>query len=446
MRSWFFSCVFFTTQLAANLTVVSYAPIVEKVAPAVVNIYTTRVVEKTTGLFSGFFGEVFGPQQRVRGIQRSLGSGVIVRSNGTIITNAHVVKNAGSIMVVFEDGTEQEADLVVSDERFDLAALKLKLSTKKLYPYLEIAPVDTLRVGDGVLAVGNPRGLNHTVTAGIVSALGRTEVRPNDFRNLIQADLSLAQGSSGGALITLEGKLAGINTAILADGIAAPAGFAIPAELIVHILRAVDHDGKITYPFDGISGQPVTTEMQKAMGLPTRMGALVKAVYKGSPAEKAGIRRGDILMHIDGHALKTPASHQFCLFRNHARATLAYGYIRDNKTYTTKVTLTSAPESSQKPYTITDDPLLEGATVEELSPALNFSQDRDIMVQGVAIIAIAPHSHAHRVGFRVHDVLLTINGKSVTGISQLKKSLAQKVTDLRIQRGENMIRLAAGGE
>ncbi len=428
--------------VAANVTVVSYAPIVEKAAPAVVNIYTTRVVERTGSLFPGLFGEMFGPRHRVKGIQRALGSGVIVRANGTIITNAHVVRDAGSIMIVFEDGSEEEAELVVADDRLDLAALKLKAKKDSPYPYLEIAVLDDLRAGDGVLAVGNPRGLNHTVTAGIISALGRTEVKPNDFRNLIQADLSLAQGSSGGALITIDGKLAGINTAILADGIAAPMGFAIPGELISHILRAVDNGGKLIYPFDGISGQTITGSIQRAMNLTKRTGVLVKAVVANSPADKAGIKRGDILTRINDVQMKTPASHQFFLIKQKPQATFLYMYVRDGKMNKTPVSLTTSPDATEKPFTIEDTSILRGATVEELSPALNFTQDRDIVAQGVAINKITPHSPAHRLGFRENDLIVRVNNKPIQTLKDLKRQIDAGIRELHIKRGDNTIRLA----
>lgn len=427
--------------VAANVTVVSYAPIVEKAAPAVVNIYTTRVVERTGSLFPGLFGEMFGSHHRMKGIQRALGSGVIVRPNGTIITNAHVVRDAGSIMIVFEDGSEEEAELMVADDRLDLAALTIKAKKDQIYPYLKIAPLDDLHVGDGVLAVGNPRGLNHTVTAGIISALGRTEVKPNDFRNLIQADLSLAQGSSGGALITIDGKLAGINTAILADGIAAPMGFAIPAELISHILRAVDNGGKLIYPFDGISGQTITGNIQRAMNRAHRAGVLVKAVVADSPADKAGIKRGDVLTHINDIPMKTPASHQFFLIKQNPRSTLLYTYVRDGKVEKTRVSLTTSPDATEKPFTIESTPILRGATVEELSPALNFAQDRDIVTRGVAINKVTPHSQAHRLGFLENDLIVRVNNTPIKTLNDLKKQITEGIRDLHIQRGDNTIRL-----
>ncbi|MCC7167320.1 MAG: trypsin-like peptidase domain-containing protein, partial [Rhodospirillales bacterium] len=273
----------------------SFAPLAKQTAPAVVNIYTRKVVQTrqvvspfmNDPFFQRFFGEQFGmgmPQER---IQRSLGSGVIVGAEGVIVTNHHVIKDSDEITVVLSDRREFEAQLVGSDERTDLAVLRIQTKGEKL-PALDWGDSDALEVGDLVLAIGNPFGVGQTVTSGIVSALARTTAGITDFQFFIQTDAAINPGNSGGALITMDGKLVGINTAIYSrDGGSNGIGFAIPAAMGRSVVGGILATGKPIRPWLGAAGQTVTAEIAQSLGLAKPMGVFVNNLHPGGPAEKA---------------------------------------------------------------------------------------------------------------------------------------------------------------
>ena len=279
-------CAFMTGSLRADEPAVpssreqitlSFAPLVKQVEPAVVNIYTRAVVQQRTSplfndpFFRQFFGDALGqPSQRT---QNSLGSGVIVRSDGLVVTNVHVIEGAQEIKVVLSDGREFSATLVTSDDQSDLALLKVDPEGAAL-PVLPLGDSDALEVGDLVLAIGNPFGVGQTVTSGIVSALARTRVGISDYGFFIQTDAAINPGNSGGALVTMDGKLAGINTAIVSrSGGSVGIGFAIPANMVKSVIDAAGNGGRIVRPWIGATGQPVTAELAQGFGLAKPGGA-----------------------------------------------------------------------------------------------------------------------------------------------------------------------------
>ena len=289
----------------------SFAPLVKKAAPAVVNIFTKKTVRSqsfrhylTIPFSVDFFGEnfQFGPKER-RKVQNSLGSGVIVKSDGIITTNHHVIAGADEITVVLSDRTEFDAKILGSDERTDLAILKIDPAGRKL-PFLPFRDSDDLEVGDLVLAIGNPFGVGQTVTSGIVSALARTQVGINDLNFFIQTDAAINPGNSGGALITLDGKLVGVNSAIYSKGGGSVGiGFAIPANMVRSVLSGITTSGRIVRPWIGAEGQIVTQDIALSMGLRRPVGVLISSIFPGGPANRAGIRVGDIITAVNGREI-----------------------------------------------------------------------------------------------------------------------------------------------
>lgn len=273
----------------------SYAPLVKRVSPAVVNIYTTtsaRVQRRLPFPFPGV------PQAGER-VQNSLGSGVIVRPDGLIVTNAHVVKGADEIRIVLADRREFEAKVVTQDERYDLALVRIDGAGEK-FPYLEMRDSDSVEVGDIVLAIGNPFGLNQTVTSGIVSAVARSAGGVNDSNFFLQTDAAINPGNSGGALVDTNGNLLGINTAIYSrTGGNLGIGFAIPMSTAKTVMEAIISHGQVVRGWIGVEPQDITPELAESFGLGKKTGAIIAGVLKGGPADRAGMRPGDILVSID---------------------------------------------------------------------------------------------------------------------------------------------------
>ena len=287
----------------------TYNDAVVKAVPAVVNIYTSKAVKaqrnplQNDPTFQRFFGDMFGDEPRRAA---SLGSGVVVSPKGYIITNNHVVEAASEIEVAFADGKKLRAKVVGTDPETDLAVLKVENAD---LPAITLGRPDALRVGDVVLAIGNPFGVGQTVTMGIVSALGRTELGINTFENFIQTDAAINPGNSGGALVDASGNLVGINTAIYSrSGGSLGIGFAIPISTAQTVMEQLIERGSVTRGWIGVEAQEISAEMAESFRLPSTSGALIANVVKGGPAERAGVRSGDVLVGIDGKPVTSPAS------------------------------------------------------------------------------------------------------------------------------------------
>ncbi len=296
-----------TTPLPRQQGPVSYADAVEKAAPAVVNVYTAKVVTERSPLFNDpffrfFFGDRFA-QQRQR-LQTSLGSGVIVSAQGYILTNNHVVGSADQIQVALRDGRTFEAELVGADPDTDLAVLRIEAED---LPVIVIGDSDRLRVGDVVLAIGNPFGVGQTVTQGIVSATGRTHLGINTYENFIQTDAAINPGNSGGALITATGELVGINSAIFSkSGGSQGIGFAIPVSLARGVMTQIIEHGRVVRGWLGVEVQPLTPRLAQSFGLKDTEGVLIAGVLRGGPADRAGIEPGDIIRKMNGKPVREP--------------------------------------------------------------------------------------------------------------------------------------------
>ncbi|MDD3446446.1 MAG: trypsin-like peptidase domain-containing protein, partial [Zavarzinia sp.] len=288
----------------------SFAPVVKASIPAVVNIYTKkRVAVRNPMMDDPFFRRFFGdqmqgmPRERV---EQSLGSGVIVGADGTIVTNNHVIEGADEITVALSDGREFEAKLQIADPRTDLAVLKLDSGGETL-PTLSMADSEAVEVGDIVLAIGNPFGVGQTVTQGIVSAVARTKVGVSDYRFFIQTDAAINPGNSGGALIDLKGRLVGINSSIYSrDGGSLGIGFAIPSSMVRSVVAAARSGGRIVRPWLGATGQPVTSDLAAGLGLDRPRGVLVNGVAADGPAAKGGVKVGDVILSVDDHPVGDP--------------------------------------------------------------------------------------------------------------------------------------------
>jgi Do/DeqQ family serine protease len=432
----------------------SFAPIVRKTAPAVVNVYSRRTVRSAASplfddpLFRRFFGEnapFTAPTERV---QRSLGSGVLVASDGTIVTNHHVIKDAEEVTIVLADRREFEAKILRSDERTDLAVLKIDVKGEQL-PFLELRDSDELEVGDLVLAIGNPFGVGQTVTSGIVSALARTAVGISDFRFFIQTDAAINPGNSGGALVGLDGRLIGINTAIFSrSGGSVGLGFAIPSVMIKTVLAGAGSEARIIRPWLGVSGQPVTAEIAASLGLKRPMGVLLKEVTASGPAAQAGLRVGDVVQSINGHEVEDAEALRFRVATLPVGGSARLATFRGGTHREVEIVLTAPPEDPPRDISeLGGKTPLSGATIANLSPALADELGLDAAARGVIILAVTGRSPAARVGFSGGDILATINGRAVTSVAQTRQLVAEAARQwqLAIRREGKLLTITVGG-
>ncbi|MBM3519537.1 MAG: DegQ family serine endoprotease [Alphaproteobacteria bacterium] len=440
-----------TPATAAEVTL-SFAPLVKETAPAVVNVYAQQIVaQREMGLFGDpFFRQFFGndgsfgrPRERV---QNSLGSGVIVDASGLIVTNNHVVKGGTNIRVVLADKREFEAQLLLTDERTDLAVLKIDAGEEEL-PALALGDSDDLEVGDLVLAIGNPFGVGQTVTSGIVSALARTDVGITDYQFFIQTDAAINPGNSGGALIDMAGELVGINTAIFSrSGGSIGIGFAIPANMVKTVVLSAETGKVVKRPWLGADFQDVTAEIAESIGFARPEGALVVKLVPQGPLAKAGLKRGDVILAFNGRTVENARELRY------RAATAAVGgkavieFQRGSNRREAAVALVAAPESVAREETkIAGKNPLAGAVAANLSPAVADELGLRSDATGVAVTAIEK-GPAQRF-FRKGDVLLEINGTAITSVSVLQDVLAadEGYWRIAIRRGGRVLTLAVGG-
>ena len=406
----------------------SYAPLVKKAAPAVVNIYTKRIVQsrRTPFMNDPFFRQFFGedflnfgvPRRRV---QNSLGSGVIVRPDGVVVTNNHVVDKADQIIVVLSDRRELEAKVVLTDERTDLAVLRIDAGGETL-PYLALRDSDDLEVGDLVLAIGNPFGVGQTVTSGIVSALARVAEGVSDFSFFIQTDAAINPGNSGGALIAMDGRLAGVNTAIFSkSGGSMGIGFAIPSNMVARVVDNALHGAKIVRPWFGASGQEITVDIAASLGMKRPAGILINRVYPNGPADRAGLKSGDVVLSLNGREVAEPRALSFRI------ATLAVGrqaqltILRAGKESRLTAPLEPPPEIPPRDVsTLGGRGPVSGAVVANLSPALAEELSLDQMLSGVIVIETPRGSRAGRLGVQAGDIVVRLNGREIDTVATLR--------------------------
>ena len=406
----------------------SYAPIVKKVAPSVVNIYSTRFVKERPMqnplMNDPFFRQFFGnpPQgddrERTRK-EQSLGSGVIISPDGYILTANHVVADADEVKVSIADGkTEYTAKVIGKDRATDIAVLKISASNLSA---VTLADSDQLEVGDVVLALGNPFGVGQTVTMGIVSALGRSGFGFNGYENFIQTDAAINPGNSGGALVDVEGRLVGINTAIISrSGGNQGIGFAVPINMARNVLERLVSGGSLARCYLGISPQDINADLAKQFGLADQSGALVGDVVAGTPAAKSGIRPGDVIIAINGKPITDANSLKLTVSQFAPGTSVAVKIIRNGFGKTVNVTLTELPGgevAANDDDNATAGPAtadaLDGVTVADLEPTVREQLRVPASVNGALVTEVNPDSNSADAGLQPNDLIAEINRQPV---------------------------------
>ncbi len=425
---------------AAGLAPETFADIAQKFSPAVVNISTQRIFKGGgKSPHREFFGpgpmpgpqepfwdffEKFFPEMPREQTQRSLGTGFIIDPNGLVITNEHVVKNADKIKVKLagQDGKEYTATVKGRDPLTDLALLQI--DAKETFPSLTLGDSDKIRVGDWVVAIGNPFGLGHTVTQGIISAKGRI-IGAGRYDNFLQTDAAINPGNSGGPLLNLEGEVVGINTAIVATG--QGIGFAIPTNMVKNVIEQLETKGKVIRGMLGVQVQTVTPEIAKAFGLAEPHGALVAEVQPDTPAEKAGLKREDIIIEYNGQPIKEMNELPRLVAATPPGTKSTVKVLREGKEKTFPITVTELAEDKLN-REAAEQPNEEnriGLAVEDLDARMARRFDlKD--TKGVVVTEVAPGSAAADAGLRRGDVILEINTKAIPDAKTFQKVLAEQ--------------------
>ncbi|WP_395664604.1 DegQ family serine endoprotease [Methylocella sp.] len=426
----------------------SFAPVVRKAQPAVVNVYASRVEKRPRNrlfddpLFERFFGG--GPGG---GAARSLGSGVLVDPSGLVVTNYHVIDNMTDVKVALADKREFDADIVLRDQRSDLAVLRLKGGSH--FPAIELGDSDAIEVGDIVLAIGNPFGVGQTVTQGIVSALARTQAGISDSGFFIQTDAAINPGNSGGGLVDMQGRLIGVNSAIFSQtGSSVGIGFAIPVNMVKSVITAAKTGQKLRRPWLGASLQAVSPEIAESLGLDRPSGALVAEVVKGGPADKAGLKNGDLIMAVDGRPVDTPESLGYRLSSRPVGETAALSLTRSGKPMTLKLDLVPAAEIPPRDTVkLRGGSPFSGATVVNLSPAVIEDMGIQGASEGVVVTDVEEGSPAAEVNFQKGDLVLGVNGTQIHTTRDLERAAAGRrgYWKLDIGRGGEVMTTVLGG-
>ena len=432
----------------------SFAPLVKKTAPAVVNVYAKRIPRgqgaspfREDPFFRRFFGnngQFSRPRKRV---QNSLGSGVIVEPSGFVVTNHHVIKDGTDIRVVLSDKREFDAKLLVSDKRTDLAVLKIDPNGEEL-PFLNFGDSDNLAVGDLVLAIGNPFGVGQTVTSGIVSALARTRVGVSNYQFFIQTDAAINPGNSGGALTDMAGNLIGINTAIYSrSGGSVGIGFAIPSNMVRSVIFSARGGGKIVRPWSGVDIQEVTSDIAESLGFSKPAGALIVNLHKLSPLAKAGIKRGDVLSAIGGKNINSAKEFSYRFATQQVGKKIELTYQRRGEKSTVNIELIAPPETPARNETLLrgSNPF-SGLVVGNLSPAIIDELGLPGNESGVVVLDVKGRT-ARRVGFRKGDIIAELNGVDISQVKSLRSAIAESDGwwEFAIKRDGRLRRIQLGG-
>jgi len=433
----------------------SFAPVVKKAAPAVVNVYVQHRVEQTASpflddpFFRQFFGDSFGiPRER---IENSLGSGVLASPDGVVVTNNHVIQGSGEaeITVALSDGREFPAKVVLKDDQSDLAVLRLDAKGVQ-FPSIVFADSDSLEVGDLVLAIGDPFGVGQTVTSGIVSALARTQVGISDYQFFIQTDAAINPGNSGGALVNMDGKLIGINTAIFSrSGGSHGIGFAIPSNMVRLVVQAALKGGKVQRPWLGASLQPVTPDIAESLGLAAPSGALVSNVRANGPAARAGLQAGDVVVGVDDKPVQDPHAFQYRFVTKGIGGQANLSVLRKGQKLTTTIALIAPIEDPPRDARdLGGHHPLTGCKIANLSPAVaqELGIDDDSRM-GVVVLDVKDKTPAARIGVKRGDIVVAVNNEKVKSVAQLVSvlDLAGGGWRLSVERDGKVYNLAIQG-
>ena len=442
------------TEVKSSGGLPDFVSLAKKMRPVVVNISTTQVSDGRGGSpefgspfgeddpFNDFWRRFFGgPMPRGPQRQRSLGSGFFIDGDGSILTNNHVVENASKIVVKLSDDQEYEAKIVGRDPKTDIAIIKI--DGKPNLPAASLGDSDKLEVGEWVVAIGNPFGLDSTVTSGIVSAKGR-HIGQGPYDNFIQTDASINPGNSGGPLINLRGEVIGINTAIFSrTGGNIGIGFAIPINLVKELLPQLRGKGKVTRGYLGVLIQKVTPEIAESLGMEKASGALVANVSKDGPADKAGVKVGDVIVEFDGKEIKDSGDLPILVARTQVDKKARLKVLRDKK----EVVLTVAVGELKDEEVVATAPEKGelGLTVQRLTPQMAESLGLE-KSEGVVVTAVEPGSAADEAGIRRGDVILEVDRKAIRNLDEYKKAIAGtrkgRGVLFLVRRGDNTLFLA----
>ena len=419
-------------------TLPSLAPMLEDVLPSVVNISTEGRVSagsspfQSDPFFERFFNMMPDSQPRQRRTQ-SLGSGVIIDSeSGYVVTNHHVIENADQIRVRLDDGRSFEAKVVGADPEADVAVIQIPAQGLKA---IKLGDSDSLRVGDFVVAIGNPFGLSQTATSGIVSALGRSGLGIEGYEDFIQTDASINQGNSGGALVNLRGELIGVNTAILARGGGnVGIGFAIPVNMVVSLTAQIIEFGEVRRGRLGVHIQDLTPELAEAFGVEAGSGALISKVMPDSAAKAADLREGDVITMVNGRAIKGATELRNVIGLARADEEIELTYIRDRKSFNKKIRIRAVVAESGRGIQISES--FEGARLEDVDDSS--SQNGQ---PGIRVVEVASGSTAWQAGLRSGDIILSVNRQWVFSLEDLVQIVNGRTSGLllNIQRGESAL-------
>jgi Do/DeqQ family serine protease len=438
-------------QSKAEVTL-SFAPVVKKAQPSVVNVYASRTEQRPTNplfddpVFRRFFGGGDNAQSQTA---NSLGSGVIVDASGLVVTNFHVIEGMTKVKVSLADKREYEAEIALRDQRTDLAVLKLKGASN--LPAMELGDSDTIEVGDLALAIGNPFGVGQTVTQGIISAVARTQVGISDYGFFIQTDAAINPGNSGGALVDMRARLVGINSAIFSkSGGSIGIGFAIPVNMVRFVVAAAQNGGtKVRRPWLGASLQAVSQDIAESIGLERPSGALVASIVDGSPAANAGLKRGDVIVTVDSQAVDDPEGVGYRLGTKALGGTASLGVLRGGKKIIMPLGLAAAPEQpARDAVKIKGSSPFSGATFVNMSPAV--AEDlsiENVPTGGVVVSDIDPDSPAANVNFQRGDLLLEVNGTKIETSHDMEKATAGRhyYWKITLARGGQVLTTVIGG-
>jgi len=403
----------------------SFAPVVREAAPAVVNI-SARGVQQVRDPFWGL------PGQRQTG---SIGSGVIVRSDGVVVTNNHVIENMQQIRVTLNDRREYAARVLLADSRSDIAVLQLE-GVEDSLPVLRIDDQEEQQVGDLVLAIGNPFGVGQTVTTGIISALNRTETGISDSGSFIQTDAAINPGNSGGALVDMDGDLIGINTAIFSrTGSSTGVGFAVPATMVKRVVESAVGGAKaVVRPWLGVKGDTVSADIARSLGLSRPQGLIITEVYPQGPGARAGLEEGDVITAIDGAEINDQGGLNFRVGTRSPNDTVAVTILRDGRTQTVNARVSALPgDADPGQGTTVGQGALAGLQGVALNPALADRLGGDPFTSGVVVTGLQRNSIPARIGLRPNDLIVQVDGRPATSIAALGR--AQRGSELTIVRG-----------
>lgn len=431
----------------------TFSGAVKKVSPAVVNIFTETRVQKRIQSRSPFFNDPFfsdffaqQPGRMKERVERSLGSGVVVSPDGYFVTNYHVVKDADAVKVVMHDGRELPAKLINAEARQDLAVMQLQLENNEKIPYANFGDSDSIEVGDVALAIGNPFGFGQSVSMGIISALGRTNIG-SPYGAYIQTDAAINPGNSGGALIDSTGKVIGINTLIYSKtGGSQGLGFAVPSNVVKLIFESIKNTGKVVRPWFGATGQDVTKNLAETLNMPHRQGVLVNEITPNSPAAKSGIRMGDVILEIGGREISTVRTLLAQITTLPINQPIPAKVWREGRAKQLKIMFEELLErkpSARK--TLKGSHPLNGYTVEELSPALNSEIEQDADAKGVAVIEAPKRANFNygNLALRRGDIVQEINGKKIDSLESIEKALSSPSRSFQLvyKRGKGVYRM-----